>query len=242
MALVQAVEDGKFVESTSQSSLEKANASTDGMDKDAFLQLLVAQMKYQDPMQPTSNTEYISQYAQFSQVEQIQNMALSTDLQRASNLVGQQVNIKTVSSTGETNYLQGKVDYVTYEGRKAYVSVDGSLYALDDVESVADKEYLEAYNKAMDFVLSLNKLPNVNGIDLTDGEAIDKLEEIYEGMTDYQKSFIASDKVKDLEAYIAKLEEIRAKADEENPEEPGDVEDPDDTEEPGDTEKPEGEA
>ena len=56
MASWAVVEDGKIVESTSQSSLKKASdASKNGMDKDAFLQLLVAQMKYQDPLEPTSN-------------------------------------------------------------------------------------------------------------------------------------------------------------------------------------------
>ena len=66
MSLIAPVEDGKIVETQSQSSLDKAkkNSSSNGMDKDAFLQLLVAQMRYQDPLEPTSNTEFISQYAQ----------------------------------------------------------------------------------------------------------------------------------------------------------------------------------
>ena len=107
------------------------------MDKDAFLQLLVAQMRYQDPLEPTSNTEFISQYAQFSQVEQLQNMAGSMDLQRASSLVGQQVRVKTTNSSGDTNYVEGKVDYVTYEGGKAYLSVNGDLYSIDDLDTVS---------------------------------------------------------------------------------------------------------
>lgn len=65
MSVSAVVENGKIVESASESSVKKANAQS-GLDKDAFLQLLVAQMKYQDPLEPTSNTEYISQYAQFS--------------------------------------------------------------------------------------------------------------------------------------------------------------------------------
>ena len=120
MALMAPVEDGKIVETTSQSSLSnKTNTQKSDMDKDAFLQLLVAQMKYQDPLEPTSNTEYISQYAQFSQVEQMQNMAASSDLARASSLVGQEVYVKTTTSSGETKYVQGKVDYVVYENGKA---------------------------------------------------------------------------------------------------------------------------
>ena len=128
MALFAPVEDGKIVETTSQNSLKnQSKKSTDGMDKDAFLQLLVAQMQYQDP---TSNTEYISQYAQFSQVEQIQNMAASTDLSRASSLVGEHVYIKTRNSAGVENLKYGKVDYVVYENNKAYLSIEESLYSL----------------------------------------------------------------------------------------------------------------
>ena len=64
MALVAPVKDGKIVETASQTSVSNAAKSkSNGMDKEAFLQLLVAQMKYQDPLEPTSNTEYIAQYA-----------------------------------------------------------------------------------------------------------------------------------------------------------------------------------
>ena len=96
MALVAPIENGKVVETASQSSLNKATStSNDSMDKEAFLQLLVAQMKYQDPLEPTSNTEYISQYAQFSQVEQMQNMSATMELSRASSMVGKLVTIET---------------------------------------------------------------------------------------------------------------------------------------------------
>lgn len=56
MALMAPVEDGKIVTTESQNSLKKNNATgmQSGMDKDAFLQLLVAQMQYQDPLEPTS--------------------------------------------------------------------------------------------------------------------------------------------------------------------------------------------
>ena len=210
MSLVAPVEDGKIVETSSQSSLKKANSSeNNGMDKDAFQQLLVAQMKYQDPLQPTSNTEYISQYAQFSQVEQMQNMASSMDLQRASQLVGEEVRVKTTSASGDTNYVEGRVDYVAYENGKAYLSINESLYAIEDLDTVVDAEYLEAYNMALDWVTTLNKLPSVANIDLADAETIDKLKETYDSMNSYQKTFVASDKVKDLNAYVEKLLEIR---------------------------------
>lgn len=226
MALVAPVEDGKIVETTSQSSLKEATKTgNDSMDKEAFLQLLVAQMKYQDPLQPTSNTEYISQYAQFSQVEQMQNMAASMDLQRASSLVGQEVYIKTTTSTGETKLLQGKVDYVVYENSKAYLSINEQLYSLDDLYSVEDAEYLIAYNKAYDFNVALNKLPGINGIDLTYASDIDALEKTYNEMSDYEKKFVAEDVVERLNEYVEKLKEVRLAAGES-----GDTETPDNTE------------
>jgi len=213
MALVAPVEDGKIVESASQSSLKNTSKSSgNDMDKDAFLQLLVAQMKYQDPLQPTSNTEYISQYAQFSQVEQMQNMATSVDLQRASSLVGQEVYIKTTSSTGETKYVQGKVDYVVYENNKAFLSINEELYALEDLDTIADATYLNAYDKALAFVEKMEKLPVLNGVDMTDAERIDALEKEYNEMTDYEKSFLANDVVDTLNKYVNKLKEVRAAA------------------------------
>lgn len=215
MALVAPVENGKIVETTSQSSLKnQSTSSSSSMDKDTFLQLLVAQMKYQDPLEPTSNTEYVAQYAQFSQVEQMQNMASSTDLARASSLVGEEVYIKTTTSTGETKYVQGKVDYVVFENNKAYLSINEELYSLSDLDTVVDGEYLNAYNKAYDFTVKLNKLPVVAGVDLTDADDIDELEKTYNEMSDYEKSFIAKDTVTRLNQYIEKLKEVRAAAEE----------------------------
>lgn len=44
------------------------------LDKDAFLRLLVTQMKHQDPLNPTGNQEMAAQLAQFSSLEQLQTM------------------------------------------------------------------------------------------------------------------------------------------------------------------------
>lgn len=210
MASVAQVVDGKIIDSTSQTSLSATSTSNNSMDKEAFLQLLVAQMKYQDPLEPTSNTEYISQYAQFSQVESLQNMSASMDLQRASALVGQEVYVKTTGASGETTLLQGKVEYVVYENGKPYLAINESLYSLDDLYTVSDKEYLAAYEKATEWATKLNKLPAVYNITTKiDGETIDELKKTYDEMTDYEKTFIAKDFVTTLDKYVEKLEELR---------------------------------
>ena len=213
MGVVQKVEDGKFVESNSAASLANANkkaTGSDSLDKDAFLQLLVAQMKYQDPLEPTSNTEYISQYATFSELEQMQNMSASMDLFRASSLVGQTVLLKVADSSGRTINIQGHVDYVVYEKNKAYLSVNGDLYSMDDLDTVADPTYLEAYKLAADWKNIYNKLPAYENLTVADREKVEKLDEMYNGMSDYQKEFLTDEEVATMKKYVTKMKDLVA--------------------------------
>ena len=216
MGVVQKVEDGKFVESNSAASLANANkkkaTGSDSLDKDAFLQLLVAQMKYQDPLEPTSNTEYISQYATFSELEQMQNMSASMDLFRASSLVGQTVLLKVTDSSGRTTNVQGNVDYVVYEKNKAYLSVNGDLYSMDDLDTVADPTYLEAYKLAADWLNIYNKLPAFESLTIADREKVEKLDEMYNGMSEYQKNFLKDEEVATMQKYVKKMETLVAAA------------------------------
>lgn len=212
MGVVQKVEDGKFVESNSAASLANSKKKTgnDSLDKDAFLQLLVAQMKYQDPLEPTSNTEYISQYATFSELEQMQNMSASMDLFRASSLVGQTVLLKVTDSSGRTTNVQGNVDYVVYEKNKAYLSVNGDLYSMDDLDTVADPTYLEAYKLAADWLNIYNKLPAYENLTVADREKVEKLDEMYSGMTEYQKQFLKDEEVATMQKYVTKMKDLVA--------------------------------
>lgn len=216
MGVVQKVENGEFVESNSAASLAEAKkkklTGSDSLDKDAFLQLLVAQMKYQDPLEPTSNTEYISQYATFSELEQMQNMSASMDLFRASSLVGQTVLLKVTDSQGRQTTVQGNVDYVVYEKNKAYLSVNGDLYSMDDLDTVADPTYLEAYKLATDFLNIFNKLPKIENLTVADREKVEKLDKMYSEMNDYQKSFLSDEQVDTMKKYVAKMKDLVAVA------------------------------
>jgi len=207
------VVDGQIQSSSASSvSLSKAVESSSGssLDKDAFLQLLVAQMKYQDPLEPTDNTEYISQLATFSELEEMQNLNAGYSLQRASGLVGQDVICKvTNASTGNTEYVTGKVDYVVYENNKAYLSINESLYSVDDLYEVVDPEYTEAYTLAKSFVSALASFPATAKLTLEYADAVSKLRETYDGMNTYQKTFIASDAVSLLEEYERKIAELK---------------------------------
>ncbi len=72
----------------------KKDSSKDFGDKDTFLKLLVAQLKYQDPSNPADPTQFMSQTAQFTQVEKLGDIAdlmKSQRLTSASALVGHPV-------------------------------------------------------------------------------------------------------------------------------------------------------
>ena len=212
MGAVQKVENGQFVESNSAASLADAVNKSKGntLDKDAFLQLLVAQMKYQDPLEPTSNTEYISQYATFSELEQMQNMSASMDLFRASALVGQTVLLNIRDSQGRLTQVQGPVDFVTYENNKAYLSIGGELYSMDDLATVADPKYLEAYKLAAEWLNIFNKLPAMSNLSIADREKVEQLNEMYEKMTDYQKEFLTDEEVDTMKKYVDKMKDLVA--------------------------------
>ena len=208
MSLIAPISDGDVV-STRTTSSSESTTGTSELGKNDFLQLLVAQMQYQDPLEPTSNTEYISQYATFSELEEMQNVSASTDLSRASALVGKEVVIAHTSDTGETNYIRGNVDYVQIENGNALLSINDSLYNLEDLYSVADSVYLDAVELAQDFVAGLADLPSVANLELSDEEKVSELVTAEENMSDYVKTFISQDTFDLLQDYVDKIAELK---------------------------------
>lgn len=218
MSISASVVDGKVVDTTASSmSLSKETEKKgNALDKEAFLQLLVAEMQNQDPLQPTTNTEYVSQFATFSQLEEMQNVSSSVDMQRAQAIVGKEVFLDVTNSSGETTQINGRVDYVVMEAGKVYVSVDDSLYKFEDVTTVLDAEYWDAYNLAYAWSSRLSKVGALDKVTLGSKTDIMDLKEEYDAMTDYQKTFIAGDSVKLLEAYVAKIDELQTISDNNN--------------------------
>lgn len=212
--LVAPVKDGKIQETQSQTSLKNAKEKDSTYSKDTFLKLLVAEVQNQDPLEPTSNTEWISQYATFSELEAMQNMGSSYELSRASSLVGKTVVLQTTSEAGKVTTIQGKVDYVTYEGGKAYLSVNGSSYSIDDLHDVIDLDYMTAFDKVYEWSVGLNKLPSYENLTLNDAEDVDKLWGEYDKMSDYEKTFVAKENSDKITKYHDRIEELREKHEE----------------------------
>ena len=82
--------------------------------KDTFLKLLVAQLKYQNPMEPVDRSQFMAQTAQFTMVEKLQEMAARTEAlvageasQRAAGLLGRQVTYVDAEGAAQTGVVTG---------------------------------------------------------------------------------------------------------------------------------------
>jgi flagellar basal-body rod modification protein FlgD len=130
----EAVTTGLF--GTAPSASTGASGSA---DKEMFLQLLVAQMRYQDPMNPTDSSQFLAQSAQFTALEKMQDVAdrtaqlLSAQMAfGASGLIGKQVTWADTDGTTRT----GSVSSVTFGADGPQLSVDGATVPLTSVQSV----------------------------------------------------------------------------------------------------------
>jgi flagellar basal-body rod modification protein FlgD len=113
-------------------------------DKDMFLKLLVAQMRYQDPMNPTDSSQFLAQSAQFTALEKMQAVADQTAALfsaqmafGASGLIG-----KTVTWTGsDGGTLTGSVRGVTFGATGPMLDIgDGDPLPIGSVLSVIDPD------------------------------------------------------------------------------------------------------
>lgn len=213
MALWQKVDNGSLVDtsaSATSSSKEKVN---NDLGKEDFLKLLVAQMKYQDPLQPQSNTEYVTQLATFTQVEATENMAHSAERLEANGLIGKTVIMRPTNSvTGETSDVMGVVDSVMKEGSNIYLAVNGSLYNLDDLYTVAEADYMEAVLIANDFEETVAQLPDADHVSLADESTFSQIRAQFDKLTDYQKDFIENNCSEAWQKFLAAETTIKALA------------------------------
>ena len=128
------------------SSRNKFSVSESGgsnLGKDEFLKILITQLRYQDPMQPMQDREFIAQMAQFSSLEQMMNIGTEMSMLRqslgiASSLIGKEVTWTTYSSTGApTGEQTGIVEAIIMKNGEQLVKVNGIEISLDAITRIA---------------------------------------------------------------------------------------------------------
>lgn len=114
---------------------------TNTLGKDAFLKLLVAQLKYQDPTSPTDSSQFMAQTAQFTQVEKLEEIAAAvTQSLTAQTVFGANALVgRTVTwNDSKGNELSGQVLAATFTtaGPVLTVGTDGTQVAMGDITAV----------------------------------------------------------------------------------------------------------
>jgi flagellar basal-body rod modification protein FlgD len=211
MAISANVVDGKLDYSYTDSSAKTTSGSDLGYDQ--FLQLLCAEMQYQDPLEPTSNTDYVAQLATFSQLEATLSLENTSDSSFASSLVGKEVILADKDNSGNTNYITGTVDYVMFKNGTPYLSVNDSLYPFSDLDTVADSGYYEAVSLSKTFSKLVGTLPSKDSVTAQYQGAVQQVRDLYDGMTEYQKQFINADDLSTFEAIESRVNELVAARD-----------------------------
>ena len=147
--LIAPVDNGKVLNNTATTTTaeKKETKGTTDLGQDAFLQLLICEMQHQDPLEPTTNTEWISQMATFSQLEELQALSKTTENTQIFSLVGKNVIVSTEDASGNTMLKEGIVDFISMSGGTAKFSIDGALYSMEELYSVVDADYLYEKNK-----------------------------------------------------------------------------------------------
>lgn len=129
-----------------KTSASKASSANSLADTNVFLKLLTTELCNQDPTNPTDGTEYISQLAQFTSLQQTQEinesikaLLLSKDLSSGTSMIGKEVLIRLDESTALNDIVRG----IRLHDNKVYIVTDNGYYSIDDVIGVGTTQIEE---------------------------------------------------------------------------------------------------
>lgn len=192
---------------TSETGTAKTESSMDET-KEMFLKLLVAEMQYQDPLQPTDNSEYVKELSQFTQVETLNSVNDQVEQLSAHTLVGKYVEI-TDSDSGKQ--VDGKVDFVSNNNGTMYVSVDGNLYKVSDVQSVSESNYFENTTMAANVEELINMLPDPERLTLSDSNRVENVATSLSALTSEAFAMVSQEAKQRLSDIVNKMNQLKAR-------------------------------
>ncbi len=95
----------------------------DDLGKDQFLKILITQMQNQDPLNPMDDKEFIAQMAQFTALEQMQNVAKASQMQQATLMIGNYIKAEVNGDDGQ-ELIYGKVVSTREVSGEMYLKLD----------------------------------------------------------------------------------------------------------------------
>ncbi len=169
----------------------KSDGSEELVNSQTFLNLLVAEMTNQDPLEPTSNTEFITQMAQFSQLQYAKDSSTYAMSNYASNLVGK---VATVAKMDGKELVKktGVVTDVKKSGDNYTITVDGEDFDISKVVSISDASTSSSIQGSNVFADMISRASLMIGMKATVKGAEDD-----EGNVSYTTGIIDAIKVKD---------------------------------------------
>lgn len=111
------------------------NSSLEPMD---FIKLMIAQLKNQDFSDPMDNSQMVTQMAQFSNMQQMQQMAAYSKTTYAMSLVGKTVTASRYTVSGSEDTVTGVVDKIVMNGDDFVLYIGDKTYTLDQITQVAN--------------------------------------------------------------------------------------------------------
>ena len=128
-------------------------------DSSMFLNLMLQQLKNQDPTQPTDNTEWLSQLAQYSSLEQMtqmntgltncmnyisamyKDMSMNAEITQTLSMVGKEVTLTVPDEkdSSKTTEITGKVTEANFKDGTGKVKVNGEYYSISNITSIREK-------------------------------------------------------------------------------------------------------
>lgn len=124
--------------SVNSSDTKSSGEKTLGMSD--FLNLLVAQLANQDPMNPMENTEFISQLAQFSSLQAMSDMKEAAMTMQATSLIGKNVIAADYDMKGRLVTTEGKVDKVTLFKGEAMIYIGEKAFGFSNIMEIKGDE------------------------------------------------------------------------------------------------------
>ncbi|HHW30452.1 MAG TPA: flagellar hook capping protein [Clostridiaceae bacterium] len=132
---ISTVTNSNIQTQATEKSASKAESKNPGdLGKNDFLNLLVTQLKYQDPLNPMDDKAFIAQMAQFSALEQMQNLNSNFTHLKAFSLIGLNVLATIIDKqTSEVREITGFVQGVKIAQGNAYVIINDEDVPVDSI-------------------------------------------------------------------------------------------------------------